>query len=151
MYLLARSSFHVLLSFSPAQTYRHIAKHLEHGGFARLQKSDWYRNDTDVTTSYYTMLGLMNIPPPGKLQTTIKGLKMHRINDWMFDVTQDIRLGGRYAPTLEGLTPRALVPFDVPGAQPPPNFIIPAHTGDSAAARKPANWRQYILSILHTS
>ena len=134
-----------MLNFGPAQTYRLVAKHLERGHFGWLQKGAWFRNDTDAATTYYTMLRLMNTPPPGTFQSTITQLKMHRIGLWMFDITQDVRLGGRYAPTLAGPTPRALVPLGVSGVQPPPNFVLPAHTRDSAAAREPTNWRQYVL------
>ena len=84
----------------------------------------------------------MNIPPMGKIQSTINGLKMHRIDNWVFDITADVRLGGRYASRLEGLTPRTLVPLGILDAEPPPHFVLPAYTQDSAAARRSANWRQ---------
>ncbi|KAN0084630.1 hypothetical protein V8E55_008134, partial [Tylopilus felleus] len=64
----------------------------------------------------------------GKIQSTINGLKMHHIDHWLFNITVDIHLCRRYAPTLEGPTPHMLVPFCVPGAQPPPNFTLPTYT-----------------------
>ncbi|KAI6106219.1 hypothetical protein EV401DRAFT_1892713 [Pisolithus croceorrhizus] len=56
-------------------------------------------------TTYYTMLMLGDITPPGKLSSMVKGLKMHMIHHWLLDVTQDIQLGGQYATMLVGPTP----------------------------------------------
>ncbi|KAI6009752.1 hypothetical protein BKA83DRAFT_4070271 [Pisolithus microcarpus] len=124
-----------------AETYRQIARCLERGHFARLQKSDWVREDTDAITTYYTMLMLCNIPPPGKLQSTVKGLKMHKIESLCYDISQDIRLGGRYATTLEGLTLSALVPANVPSVEPLDDFLLPRYTQRSDAALDAANWK----------
>ena len=108
-----------------AQTYRQLAIRLQHGRFARLQKSDWVRNETTAVDTYYTMLLLRNIRPPGKFQSTVQGLKMHCIDDWVYDVSDEVRLGGAYATVLAGPTPRGLVPPHVPAVQPPVDFPLP--------------------------
>ncbi|KAI5984826.1 hypothetical protein EDD15DRAFT_2176651 [Pisolithus albus] len=123
------------------ETYRQIACWLEHGHFARLQKSDWACKDTDAIMNYYTMLMLRNIPPPGKLQSTVKCLKMHKIESLCYDISQDIHLGGQYATTLEGVTPSALMPVNVPSVKPPDDFLLPRYTRHSDAALEAANWR----------
>ncbi|KAN0091390.1 hypothetical protein V8E55_004956 [Tylopilus felleus] len=125
-----------------AQTYRHLAVFLERGRFARLQKSDWVRTETSTVETYYSMIMLRNIPPPGKLQSTVQGLKMHRIDDWVYDISEGVRIGGALATHLAGPTPRGLVPDNVPCVQPPANFPLPPrHTSDSNAARDRRNWR----------
>ncbi|KAI6009811.1 hypothetical protein BKA83DRAFT_105686 [Pisolithus microcarpus] len=124
-----------------AETYRQIALYLERGHFTCLQKSDWIRENTDAFTTYYTMLMLRTIPPSGKLQSTVRGLKMHKIESHYYDISQDIRLGGRYATTLEGPTPSALVPANVPSVEPPDDFLLPRYTRRSDAASNAANWK----------
>lgn len=87
------------------------------------------------------MLRLRSVSPPGKFQSTVKGLKMHHISDWAFDVSEHIRLGGQFATRLDGITPRGLVPDNVQTAQPPADFDLPLHTKPSGAARNRNNWR----------
>ncbi|KAL4077896.1 hypothetical protein J3A83DRAFT_4087190 [Scleroderma citrinum] len=122
--------------------YQQLAIALEHSEFMQLQKSDWHWEDTDALMMYYMMLGLQNIPPLGRLQSTVKGLKMHQINDWVFDVTADIQLGGQYATMLEGHTPSGLVPPTIPCVEPTAvNFRVPKYTCPSPAAHNTVNWR----------
>ncbi|KAI5984063.1 hypothetical protein EDD15DRAFT_2171789 [Pisolithus albus] len=123
-----------------AETYKQLALCLERGHFARLQKSDWICEDTDAITTYYTMLMLRTIPPPGKFQSTVKGLKMHKIESPCYDISQEIVLGGRYAAALEGPTPSTLVPENVPSAE-PLGVLLPRYTRRSEAALNPGNWR----------
>ncbi|KAH0826503.1 hypothetical protein J3R83DRAFT_5508 [Lanmaoa asiatica] len=67
---------------------------------------------------------------------------MHRIDDWIYDVSNHIRLGGVYARELAGPTPRGLVPPDILSVQPPGDFPLPPqHTRHSVAALDPENWR----------
>ncbi|KAN0088155.1 hypothetical protein V8E55_005212 [Tylopilus felleus] len=92
--------------------------------------------------TYYSMIMLRNIPPPGKLQSMVQGLKMHRIDDWVYDISEGVRISGALATRLAGPTPRGLVPDNVPCVQPPANFPLPPrHTSDSNAARDRRNWR----------
>ncbi|KAI6100081.1 hypothetical protein EDD16DRAFT_1497128 [Pisolithus croceorrhizus] len=124
-----------------AQTYRQLACRLECGQFTQLQRSDWVRENTDTITTYYTMLMLGDITPPGKLSSMVKGLKMHMIHHWLLDVTQDIQLGRQYATMLVGPTPSGLVPANVPSIEAPEDFVVPAYTRHSDAALDVANWR----------
>ncbi|KAI6102922.1 hypothetical protein F5141DRAFT_1008128 [Pisolithus sp. B1] len=123
------------------ETYRQIALCLEHGHFIHLQKSDWICENMDAITTYYTMLMLCTILPSGKLQSTVRGLKMHKIESHYYDISQDICLGGQYAIMLKGLTPSTLVPANVPSVEPPDNFLLPCYTQHSDAASNAANWK----------
>ena len=87
------------------------------------------------------MLSLIMIEPPGKLESTVKGLKAHHIPDWAFDVTRLIRLGGQYSPSLQGPTPVGLVPPNVPAFVPEAMDILPRFTRVSLQAENPHNWR----------
>ena len=67
---------------------------------------------------------------------------MHRIDNWVYDVSEDVRIGGDLATRLAGPTPRGLVPPNVPSVQPPPNYPLPPrYTKHSAAALNGQNWR----------
>jgi hypothetical protein len=94
------------------------------------------------------MVNLRNALPPGKLQSTIDGLKMHWISNLaLFDVTADLRLGGVWSRALMGITPRNLVTPVIGLMLPPPvapaaGFPLPQSTRPSPAAGKTANWRQ---------
>jgi len=74
------------------------------GGFVRKQYSIWHR----VTTATFTwneMLQLRAIHPRGILATVLRCLEMFHIPDQnIFVVTNDIRLGGMFSPTLIGPT-----------------------------------------------
>ena len=91
------------------------------------------------------------IPPPGKLQSTLIGLKMHYIPHFEdMDVTNQLRLGrlgGEFSTTLRGPTPAALV-FDLPAGAlipvpliPGPGFVRPVYTRPSDMADDPGNYR----------
>ncbi|KAI6040485.1 hypothetical protein EDC04DRAFT_2566961, partial [Pisolithus marmoratus] len=129
------------LMIQTVETYRQITLCLEHSDFAHLQKSDWICENMDAITTYYTMLMLCNIPPPRKLQSTVKGLKMHKINSYHYDISQDIHLSGQYATTLEGPTPSTLVPTNVPSVEHLDDFLLPQYTKCSDAAMDVANWK----------
>jgi hypothetical protein len=92
------------------------------------------------------MLLLPNIQPPGKLESTVRGLMMHFIQFPVQDVTASIQLGGAFSTVLRGPTPLGLVnpvaaALAVPPVIPPLPFFVPLHTRPSAAAMNPANWR----------
>jgi hypothetical protein len=94
---------------------------------------------------WITMIQLCQIKPPGKLESTLLGLKMHYIYHLQdMDVTNQLQLGGAFSPALRGLTPTALVPARilVPGPViPGPSFVRPVHTRPSAMANDPNNYR----------
>lgn len=86
------------------------------------------------------MLDLLLIRPPGKLESTIKGLKAYHMPIWELDITEDIQLGGRYAPNLRGPTPTGLVPDNVPAVI-PGDVYLPEFTRPSLNALNHENWR----------
>jgi hypothetical protein len=90
------------------------------------------------------MLALTMIDPPGKLQSTVIGLKMFYIHHpHQMDITDNVRLGGAFSTFLLGPTPAELVP---PGMNPQPQrpdpntFVRPANTRASAASDNHRNW-----------
>ncbi|KAG9313255.1 hypothetical protein JVU11DRAFT_6720 [Chiua virens] len=122
-------------------TYLELARILGEANFRRKQYSDWASDASDAADTYWTMLNLLRIRPPGKLESTIKGLKAHHIPSWELDVTEKIRLGGAYSPHLRGPTPANLVPDNVPSAIPDDIIPLPDFTKPSANAFNPACWR----------
>ncbi|KIO10573.1 hypothetical protein M404DRAFT_129331 [Pisolithus tinctorius Marx 270] len=117
-------------------TYNELAYVLQ-----QIQYSDWVCLHTDAIDTYWAMLSLLWIQPPGKLQSTIKGLKMHHISDWTFDVTHQVQLGGYYSPHLQGPTPAGLVPANVPSFLPLGFQPLPRYTQESEEAMNLINWR----------
>ncbi|KIM56229.1 hypothetical protein SCLCIDRAFT_29768 [Scleroderma citrinum Foug A] len=88
-----------------AATYRGLAKQLQRRGYEQCQYSDWLNADTTAADTYMTMLSLMRIEPPGKLQSTLKGVKIHYLADpGGLDGTNTIELGGAYSMHLRGPT-----------------------------------------------
>lgn len=102
-------------------THREVAKILQSHGFKRLQGSghNWFCEPADAVDVFWSMLSLTGVRPPGKFQSTVKELKAHHIHGLALDITPQIRLGGEYSPTLQGLTPAGLVPPSVPSRTPP--------------------------------
>jgi len=84
-----------------------------------------------------------------KLETTVLGLKMQYYHNLaIFDITQDIQIGGAGAPQLLAPTPANLVPAGVAvvgmqGGVPaaPPNIQLPTFTRLSVNSMNPVNWR----------
>jgi len=124
-----------------AETYAELVRILTASGFRRLQGSDWVSDDSDAVHAYWTMLSLTMVEPPGKLESTVKGLKAHHIPDWVFDITEEIQLGGLYSPFLPGPTPARLVPQNVPCFPPVDPILLPQHTQPSPQAQDTNNWR----------
>ena len=87
------------------------------------------------------MLSLLMLPPPGKFESTVKGLKAHYIPNRAFDITKEIRLGGQFSPILRGPTPAGLVPPNVPALVPGVPLPILQFTGHSPQAMNAMNWR----------
>ena len=94
------------------------------------------------------MVYLASILPPGKLQSTLKSLKMHYIHHLNeMDVTNQLQLGGEFSHTLRGPTPAGLVAQVPEGllhpapVVPGPNFIRPVYTRQSAMADDRFNYR----------
>jgi hypothetical protein len=63
----------------PGNTYHQLIQLLQAAGFFRLQYSNYNNPHTPAWFAWATMFGLFNIQPPGKFESTIKGLKMHHI------------------------------------------------------------------------
>jgi hypothetical protein len=124
-----------------AATYRELATQLQNGGFHRLQYSDWICDPTDAADAYWVMLSLLRMQPPGKFQSTVKGIKLHHIANWAFDATHQIQLGGGYSQSLQGPTPAGLVPHNVPAFVPPQLQQLPCYTQGSEEAMDANNWR----------
>ncbi|KAF8440921.1 hypothetical protein L210DRAFT_870531 [Boletus edulis BED1] len=117
-------------NLSHTATYAELSQHFDH-----IQYSNWYLSDTNAMNAYWSMLSLVWIQPLGKLQSTIKGLKMHQTNDEFFDVTNNIQLGDLYSTTLQGLTSARLILVHVAAAMPQAGqFHLPVHTKQCLAA-----------------
>lgn len=87
------------------------------------------------------MLGFRDIPLPGKLPSTLKGLKAHYSCDWVLNITEDLQLGGQYSPVLRGPTPHKLVPLAIPSIA---SLMLPTllrYTQPSEEAKVLKNWR----------
>jgi hypothetical protein len=142
LYFLTQRSFFI------ANTYNQLKSRLRALGFVRHQYSDYRcvapRHPIFVWTS---MIHLVHIAPPGRLQTNLLSLKMHYLpfmNE--MDVTVRVRLGGDISDTLLGATPVGLIPDDVLEQEPAPvipgpDFIRPRYTRASAQADDPMNYR----------
>jgi hypothetical protein len=93
------------------------------------------------------MVGLIHLPPPGRIQTTVSKLQLYRSpHRNLYDAMPLIAPGAVLYPALPGPTPRALLPDDawqdfqrapVPLQHPPP---LPRGTRNSVAARNAENW-----------
>ncbi|KAF8273182.1 hypothetical protein EI94DRAFT_1696985 [Lactarius quietus] len=132
-----------------ASTYRALLRSLRQAGFVRHQYSDYRRHNSNPVAVWTTMIFLAaQVQPPGKLQSTLLGLKMHHIEHLHdMDVTDQLRLGGAFTPWLMGPTPAGLV-AEVPDGLlnpvpvvPGPDFIRPVFTRPSAAANSRFNYR----------
>lgn len=125
-----------------ATTYRGLAKQLQRRGYEQRQYSDWLNADTTAADAYMTMLSLMRIEPPGKLQSTLKGVKIHYLADpGGLDGTNTIELSGAYSTHLRGPTPAHLVPGNIPAVAPQVLQPLPRFTSASEQALDMNNWR----------
>jgi hypothetical protein len=129
-------------------TYRQLIRILNVAGFHHMQYSDYSRPNVHPAFAWLVMLSLCAISPPGKLESTVRGMKMHQINDDVCIVTQDVQLGGVHAQALRGPTPRQLV-TDAAAAlmHPAPEVLavappMPQYTRPSQASVIAANWMQ---------
>ncbi|KIM62642.1 hypothetical protein SCLCIDRAFT_24931 [Scleroderma citrinum Foug A] len=122
--------------------YSELGSALECAGFHRSQYSIYTCDGIRAMEAYWTMLMLMDIRPPGKLESTVKGLKLHYVSNQLFDVTDDIQLGGAYSPRLQGPMPAGLVPPNVQAAVLlVPLQRLPVYTRRSDEAMDVNNWR----------
>jgi hypothetical protein len=95
------------------------------------------------------MWGLENIPPPNKFSSTVKALRMSRLDHFaLMDVSAQIQLGGAGVTSLRGPVPTGLVTAPaalVPPALPIPAgaaFVLPVDSRPGAGASNPANYLQ---------
>jgi hypothetical protein len=68
-----------------------------------VQYSDYRRPDSHLAEVWTVMVGLGQLPPLGKIQSTLRRLKMHHIHnldvmDKVMDVTNQLRLGELFPP-----------------------------------------------------
>ncbi|KAJ3546789.1 hypothetical protein NMY22_g1913 [Coprinellus aureogranulatus] len=143
----------------PGHVYRQVWDFLLERGFQRDQYSDWTAH-CPAQEAWRTMVELaLRIQPWHKFNTTVKGLRMARIDDrGVMDVTRHVKLGGT-APAaftpLFGPVPLSLSAIGrnranqinvVYNAQVlPQNYpfpLPPIHTRNSAAAADHANWER---------
>ena len=133
---------HLSCFMNAAATYRALAKQLRLSDFEQLQYSDWINEDTNAPDAYMSMMSLMRINPPGKLQSTLKSVKIHYLADPRgHNGTDAMRLGGIYSPYLRGPTPANLVPGNVPAVAPLELEQLPRYTRPSVQAFNADNWR----------
>lgn len=117
---------------------------LNAAGFHRLQYSDYSHHPNVFPAFAWTvMLSLCTINPAGKLESTVRGMKLHQIRSI---VTQDIQLGGMHAQALRGPTPRQLVTDAAAALMDPAPEVLnvapptPQYTRASNASAIAANW-----------
>jgi hypothetical protein len=66
------------------------------------------------------------ILPPNKLSSTVRRLRMNRLDELaLMDVTENMMLGGEFSTTLRGPVPANLVLPVAPAIVPPPAPIPP--------------------------
>lgn len=130
--------------YQSADTYRRLIRVLRLNLFAKCQYSDYVRPATDAIQTWFVMCNLFNIRPAGKLESTIKQLKMHHFPNYgVMEVTNDFQLGGQHAMILRGPTLAARVPPGIAGAIPPPGTpgIPPVATRHSVNALNRNHYR----------
>lgn len=133
-----------------AHTYSQLIRILQQHGFHRQQYSDYTGVGVNVVFAWHTMLSLRNILPPGKFESTVKGLKMFSYSHFhLMEVSHHVRLGGLYSQSLRGPTPRDLVmqALQTPGyiLIPPPQPLPDNAVLDLPGTRlpgNPAHWLQ---------
>ncbi|KAH9970521.1 hypothetical protein BGW80DRAFT_1253946 [Lactifluus volemus] len=121
--------------------YRRLKRRLLQAGFVRNQYSDWVHLFAPPAHIFNTMTDLGNILPPNKLSSTVKGLRMSRIDQLaIMDITENIALGGNFSTMLRGPVPTNLVlPVaaildPIPGPIPPgAPFARPVDSGPGGA------------------
>ena len=125
-------------------TYRQIIRRLTQAGYVRHQYSDYRRPNSNPMVVWTDMVGLCLIQPPGKLQSTVLGLKMHFYPHFhQMDVTDQVQLGGAFSHGILGPTPQALVAL----AQVPPGFLIPPPVIPGAGFVRPVDTRPSAIVI----
>jgi len=138
-----KSHLHLSCFMITAATYRELAKELQSRDYDQLQYSDWINEDTTAADAYITMVSLMSINPPGKLQSTLKGIKVHYLaHPRGLDGSDAMLLSGAYSPHLRGPTPAHLVPGNIIAVAPQvPLQPLPRFTRASVWALNMNNWR----------
>ena len=125
-----------------AATYRELSKELLSRNYGPFQYSDWIKQNTTAVRAYMTMVSLLTrIEPPGKLESTLKSIKVYYLAHPCLDGTQAIRLGGPYSQHLWGPTPAHLVPENVAAVAPRVLLEPPRFTRASQQALDTNNWR----------
>ncbi|TCD64271.1 hypothetical protein EIP91_004310 [Steccherinum ochraceum] len=129
-----------------SETYRKLLKKLKEDGYHHHQYSDHCKMNIPAIEAFQDMIELALITPDSKLATTIKGMKMHYIDDLaLLDVSQEVMLGGNVSTHLTGPAPRELVHRLVGAGQnlnPPPVPVPQGHPG-----LPPVNTSRTVASI----
>ncbi|GJJ07950.1 hypothetical protein Clacol_002157 [Clathrus columnatus] len=129
-----------------ANTYKQLVRSLQLAQYFRSQYSDYLRPNVDVLTTWLVMLNLMNIEPYGKMESTVKHLKMYTMDRvHLQDVSFQVRLGGEFATRVRAPTPRNLVQPVILLMDYLPHLLAnlvrrPRFTRWSNAANNPQNW-----------
>jgi hypothetical protein len=127
-----------------ARIYRRLKHLLIGAGFLHNQYSDWVHPFTTAAITYNTMTGLESIPPPHKLSSTVRRLRMSRLDEFnLMDITADIQLGGVFSTMLRGpvpsnlVAPIAAVMNPIPGPIPPGvPFMRPVDSNAGGASNR---------------
>lgn len=124
--------------------YNRIVRTLRLRGFNHPQYSVWNRLGS-ATFVWYAMMSLREIAPRGIIPTSTRGCQMHEVSMNAWIVTDEIRLGGVYAPFLLGPTPAGLIPVGVPNepVPVPPAWVLPVGQRSTPSANNVANWRRH--------
>ncbi|KAJ7226468.1 hypothetical protein B0H12DRAFT_997315, partial [Mycena haematopus] len=124
--------------------YRRIRLYLRSVGFVRDQYSDWVRHNTNIIYAWNAIWGLQGIEPPNKFSTTVRRLRINRLDNFAtIEISARAQLGGGvtylWGPTPAGLIPGGalLAPLPAPIVGP---FAPPKDTQPGPGANNPANW-----------
>lgn len=134
-----------------AYIYDKIRTNLDERDFIPAQYSDYMSAyPCGAYFCWYTMFTMMSIPPPGRMETTVKKLRMHSIVELgLQDVSNKVKLGGVYSRHIRGPMPLNLVtpvvqnldPQDLPIVNPVQQHLLPpVGTRPTAMALHAYNW-----------
>jgi hypothetical protein len=126
--------------------YSRIIAFLNRVGFTHNEYSLYSNVNTTAFNAWIVALALLQLPPRGIMQTTLRRLAVFYAPDHqLLNVMRVIEPGGphfaRLAPTPIGLVPQNQWALFNPPAQPMQMiFNLPRGVRNSPAARNPANW-----------
>jgi hypothetical protein len=98
---------HCHLALCSARIHDRTKHRLIEAGFDRDQYSDWVQLFTTGAHTYNTMTSLENTLPSHKLSSTVRRLRMNRIDEIV--LLAETQLGGAFSTKLRGPVPSNLV------------------------------------------